>query len=149
MILILYKDTIKHYNLLRLREKTSEGVCDAGSPPEAVLLGLVCPPAAGQEGVVQRLHHLLVQHVSGVQVVHAGHQLVEAVAQDQPAARRVRGVAGVAVGTDSPRGSEQPTDLIHSGSKGLLSILLSSQEATFVELLAAKPQKKKIHSFHR
>lgn len=110
MTLILDTDCLHR----QLRGQTRETLV---SPPEAVFLRLVCSPATGQEGVVQRLHHFLVQHVPGVQVVHAGHQLVEPMAQDQPAAGRMRGVAGVAAGADSPHGAKQPTDLIHSGSR--------------------------------
>lgn len=60
---------------------------DICSPPETVLFRLVGSLATDKEGVIQGLDHFLMQLVSRVQVFHAGHQLVEPMAQNQFAAR--------------------------------------------------------------
>lgn len=85
-------------------------------PPEVVFLGPVGPFTTDEEGVVQAAYHLLLELGRGVQVVHAGHELGEALAQQQAAARGLGGRAGYAVRADVPSGrTEQPADLIHCG----------------------------------
>lgn len=67
--------------------RKDEPIGDICSPPETVLFRLVGSLATDEEGFIQGLDHFVVQLVTGVQVIHAGHQLVEPMAQNQFAAR--------------------------------------------------------------
>lgn len=82
------------------------------SPPETVLFWLVCFLATDKEGIIQGLDHFLMQLRFRVQVIHAGYQLVEPMAQQQFAASRL---CGIAIRAFTSYGAENPTDFIHSG----------------------------------
>lgn len=85
----------------RVREKKhkkrNSKIIIIGSPPEPVLFQLVGSCATDNKGIIQALGHFLMQLVLRVQVIQAGHQLVESMPQSQSAARRLRGIAGNAV----------------------------------------------------